>query len=230
MDLATIALDLGTLALATWRKFGFKGVYVKATTLMEDRWFDLRYGTDTSSKEKSVDPEVTNVTAADAIRYAPTRARHFHALMHDFGFPHGSVFVDVGCGKGKVLLMAMGYPFKRVVGVEFSSRLCNIARNNVERYCRKKSLSNMVAIHHCDIVDYDIKLDENVFYFYNPFNERVMTRVIDNIARSQHQYPRPIWLLYYNPISSCHELIANAGFDLTQKRDYLGKKVSVYQR
>jgi 16S rRNA G966 N2-methylase RsmD len=223
-------MELGTLVVGTWSRFGLKGVCAKATTLMADRWFDLRYGTDTSSKDKAVDPEVTSVTAADAIRYAPTRARHFHALMHELGFPHGSVFVDVGSGKGKVLLMAMGYPFKRVVGIEFSSRLCNIARSNIERYCHKKRLSNIVAIHHCDVVDYDIKADENVFYLYNPFNERVMTRFIDNIAKSQDQHPRPIWLLYYNPISSCHELIANAGFTLATKREYLGKKVNVYER
>ena len=192
-------MDLGTIVLATWCKFGLKGVYVKATTLMEDRWFDFRYGTDTSSKDKSVDPDVTSVTAVDAIRYAPTRARHFHALMTDFEFPYGSVFVDVGCGKGKVLIMAMGYPFKRVVGIEFSSRLSDIAKENVERYCGKKSLNNIAVIHHRDVVDYDIEPDENIFYLYNPFNERVMKRFIENIVKSQKQDPRPIWLVYYNP-------------------------------
>lgn len=223
-------MDLGTIVLATWSKFGLKGVYVKATTLMEDRWFDLRYGTDTSSKDKSVDPDVSTVTAVDAIRYAPTRARHFHALMNDLEFPHGSVFVDVGCGKGKVLIMAMGYSFKRVVGIEFSSRLCNIAKVNIERYCGKKLLNKIVEIHYCDIVDYDIGSDENIFYLYNPFNERVMKRFLANINKSHEQDPRPIWLIYYNPILSCQELITRARFGLMQKMEYLGKNVSVYER
>jgi predicted RNA methylase len=223
-------MDLGAIVLATWRKFGLKGVYAKATALMEDRWFDLRYGTDTSSKEKSVDPDVTSVTAVDGIRYAPTRARHFHALMNDLEFPHGSVFVDVGCGKGKVLIMAMAYPFKRVVGIEFSSRLSDMAKANVGRFCEKNALDNMAAIHHCDIVDYDIGPDENVFYLYNPFNDRVMKRFVEKIVESQKQDPRPIWMIYYSPIASCHRLVVNAKFELIKKMEYFGRNVAVYER
>jgi hypothetical protein len=35
----------------------------------------------------------------------------------------GFTFVDIGCGKGKVLLSAMALPFQHIIGVEFSSYL-----------------------------------------------------------------------------------------------------------
>src|SRR5713101_6823082 len=40
-------------------------------------------------------------------------------------------FVDIGCGKGRILLSALALPFRRIVGVEFSPVLCRIAEKNV---------------------------------------------------------------------------------------------------
>src|SRR5277367_3679731 len=40
------------------------------------------------------------------------------------------VFVDYGCGKGRVLLVATHFPFQRIVGVEFAPQLAEIAEQN----------------------------------------------------------------------------------------------------
>src|SRR6478752_3089102 len=43
-------------------------------------------------------------------------------------------FVDLGCGKGRVLLMASDYPFKRIIGVEFMPELHRAAQKNIVGY------------------------------------------------------------------------------------------------
>jgi tRNA1(Val) A37 N6-methylase TrmN6 len=46
--------------------------------------------------------------------------------------PH-DVFVDVGSGMGRVVLLAaMSYPFQRVLGVEISGRLHEVALRNLD--------------------------------------------------------------------------------------------------
>ena len=43
-------------------------------------------------------------------------------------------FVDLGSGKGRVLLMASDYPFQRIVGVEFMADLHRVAQKNITSY------------------------------------------------------------------------------------------------
>ena len=56
------------------------------------------------------------------------RLRPFRRLMRTLSLPPGSGFVDFGCGKGRVLLLAAGFGFARITGVEFAKELCDIAK------------------------------------------------------------------------------------------------------
>ena len=48
--------------------------------------------------------------------------------------------VDIGCGKGRVLMMAAEYPFRKVVGVELDPGLAEVARRNLSRVGRRRWL------------------------------------------------------------------------------------------
>ena len=43
-------------------------------------------------------------------------------------------FVDLGSGKGRTLLMASDYPFRRIIGVELLPSLHQIAQENLRQY------------------------------------------------------------------------------------------------
>jgi predicted RNA methylase len=46
---------------------------------------------------------------------------------------HGeTTFVDIGSGKGRALIIAAEYAFKRIIGVEYSPSLATICRRNLE--------------------------------------------------------------------------------------------------
>jgi 2-polyprenyl-3-methyl-5-hydroxy-6-metoxy-1,4-benzoquinol methylase len=47
-----------------------------------------------------------------------------------------ATFIDIGCGKGRVLLMAAEHGFRKIIGIDFAADLCLTARGNVEQYRR----------------------------------------------------------------------------------------------
>jgi len=104
----------------------------------------------------------------------------------------------MGSGKGRVLLMASMYNFKRITGVEISSRLYEIARNNVNIYEEKLKRPLNIEVVNEDALKYNIKNDENVFYFYKPFDNFVMETIIERIKKSLVEKPRKAWMIINN--------------------------------
>ena len=130
--------------------------------------------------------------------YDPTPWRALPRVLRRAALPvAGSIFVDFGCGKGRILLSALAQPFARVIGVEFSPYLCRIARNNLcsARLLRRRSADAQVVC--TDAVDFPIPEGPLLLYFSNPFNEEIMERVLDNIVGSYLCSPRPIYLVFY---------------------------------
>jgi SAM-dependent methyltransferase len=194
-------------------------------SIIEDYWFDIKYGVDTIRWVELDGLEIMSGNKARGGRYQPTRIRHFKKLMSNLSFPTGSVFVDFGSGKGRVLLMATQYDFKRVVGVEFSHDFCEESRKNLLSFKKKNKCYVDVNIIELDVVDYEIKDDENVFFLFSPFDEVVTAEVIKNIKISIKNNPRKIWLIYNNPV---HHSIVEENFMKLTDYVYAGTKFSVY--
>ena len=75
------------------------------------------------------------------------------------------LFVDLGCGKGRGLLLAKELGFGKIVGVEFSPSLAKIARRNVTRY-------KQISVVQGDASKYIFPPEPIVIYMYNPFWHR----------------------------------------------------------
>jgi tRNA G46 methylase TrmB len=113
-------------------------------------------------------------------------------------FSRTDVFADFGSGKGKMVFQAARYPFKRVIGIEISKSLHDIAQKNIQNTQKTFACENIDLIH-MDVLDYEIPDDLTIAYFFNPFVNEIFIRVIDNIHHSFLQAPRPIWIVYKNP-------------------------------
>jgi hypothetical protein len=167
-----------------------------------DYWFDVKYGTDTLRIEELEDGlDFWNESKLDAAGYGPTRMRVFRKLVQVLDLPRDGAFVDFGSGKARVLLMASEHGFKKAVGVEFSPHLCEVARRNIATYQAKFRRDTEFEIHECDAAEYAIKDDENVFFFYHPFDLEVMSKVLHNIVASWKAAPRKIWLIDHNHLA-----------------------------
>src|SRR5262249_37060190 len=86
------------------------------------------------------------------------------------------------------------------IGVEFSTKLHQIAVENIDRYRKgTHSISDIESI--CvDATAYPIPDEKAVYYFFNPFNEVVMAKVLGNIQKSINEHPRTVYISYCNPI------------------------------
>jgi SAM-dependent methyltransferase len=163
---------------------------------------DIHPGVETAVKVDLADLNVQDANFPFGSNYTPTPFSKFHELMQSL--PLGSyqdyTFIDFGAGKGRTLLLALEYGFRRIVGVEFASELCEVARKNVEAYIAAEQAPNRIEIECLDAAEYRIPEGPCVFYFFNPFNERVMEKVLVNIAGSLNAMPRPAVLIYLNPV------------------------------
>ena len=67
--------------------------------------------------------------------YQPTEPELFREMMGALPIElERFTFVDIGSGKGRTLLMASEFPFKRIVGVELMEELHRAAEENLRAY------------------------------------------------------------------------------------------------
>ena len=202
-----VSASLQTVSMS-WRREGLLLTARKIVSALRDPWFDLRHGTDTSGRVATAAMSLSSPNVEHAVDYEPTSHHELRVLLRRLDVPgrRGS-FVDFGCGKGRVLLLATEYGFDRVVGVEFSSQLAAIARANARRFC--SDASPEVVILDEDAARYRFRDDETVLFFFNPFRDAVMRQVLDNVYESLRRRNRQVWIIYSNP--RCRSLLESGG-------------------
>lgn len=137
--------------------------------------------------------------------YQPTEPGLFHemlaALEHEAGLNFSDfTFVDLGSGKGRTLLMAADYPFRRVVGVELLPSLHAIAQKNIAGYNSESQKCFAVESVCADARTFAQPDGPLVIYLFNPFPEPGLRRVIANLEQSLRRDPRCVVVLYHNPL------------------------------
>lgn len=211
------------------KKIKRDGVYnsvMQSCLRFENVWFDAIYGVDTY---RTIPLSALNISSPNidhGIQYQPILINHLKEILEILGPTPDDVLVDFGSGKGNVLLVSSTYPFKRVVGVEFSDRLCAIADKNVSKFRGPKQCK--IQINCIDAGDYLIKNDETIFYFFNPFDRVIMRKVLENINFSLSEYPRRVRIVYYNLRS--HDLESGLReFELVTDSTFHGIAFQIYQ-
>lgn len=124
------------------------------------------------------------------------------------------VLIDLGCGKGRVLVLAARYPFRRVVGVELSPELAHVARANLARAPRSCGEVEVVC---ADVKDYGLPDDVTIIYMYNPFRGEIFSRALAAIVESLERAPRRVTILYRSPFEH-DRLIGSGRFRLVRTR------------
>jgi len=137
--------------------------------------------------------------------YQPTEPALFHemlgALQQQAGVHFEDfTFVDLGSGKGRTLLMASDYPFRRMVGVELLSALHSIAQENLRQYKNESQKCFALEAVCADATSFALPNEPLVIYLFNPFPEVGLGRVIVNLEQSLRANPRAVYVLYHNPL------------------------------
>jgi predicted RNA methylase len=108
-------------------------------------------------------------------------------------------FVDLGAGKGLPLLLASKYSFKSITGVEYSRTLADAARMNIAAHQKQNGSKVRIQCVCGDAAEFQFPNEPTVVYLFNPFQGKVMDRVIANLETSLRAVPRDLWVIYANP-------------------------------
>jgi len=173
--------------------------------------FDLRYGVETSLV---VPVENLDVFCKEHVsRYQPINEKLFHQSFARLQIDHSQyAFIDYGSGKGKALILASMFPFRKIIGIEFSSALCSICEHNLGVLCSRKQQRERFEVICADARDYVLPAEPMVLFFYNPFRDVLMEAVILDITDSLRANPRPAWIVYCVPVHA-HYLERSGCFD-----------------
>jgi SAM-dependent methyltransferase len=184
------------LALAALRQEGW---WHTAADLLAEVLFDLRHGTETTLPREPEPGDSSTVALRDAVQYQGANPRVTRALLDALPpAARAARFVDFGCGKGRVLLLAAEAGFTQLTGVEFDPALAQAARWNLLRRARPGSTSRSEVLT-MDATRCAIPEEPAVLFFYNPFGGETLRQVVANIARRARASREPLWVVYLNP-------------------------------
>ena len=175
--------------------------------------FDRRHGTDTAGIVRLGALRIESPNRDLGVRYQPSDPDGFRSLVEALPVDlKDYVLVDLGSGKGRVLLLASEYPFRRVVGVEFAQELNEIAERNVALYGSARRRCGDVRTVTADAADYLLPEEPVVLYLYNPFAPEVLRRHLERNRDSLERGSRPVYVL----VTGARELVGvleAAGFE-----------------
>lgn len=163
--------------------------------------FDGRRGTDTSGMVMPWELRDRHNEPTDGNPYASLTSDRIRELIGAAPLVSGeTVFVDLGSGKGRVLLVAQEFPFKRIVGVEWSSELTAIARSNISLASGSGTPDDRFELLQMDAGAYEFPIAPLVLFLFNPFGEATMARVVASLTRTLAAHPRAVFVIYANPL------------------------------
>ena len=163
---------------------------------LETHPFDLRHGTDTSGCLGSAVLPPTSLSALFITGYIGIGPSALVEAIAALPIDHQRfTFVDLGCGKGRALLVASQFPFRRLLGVELAPELCRIAEANI---ATRPEWAKRISILEHDAATISLPDGPLIIFMFHPFFARILRRVLANLQRQLRRSPRETWLLYAN--------------------------------
>ncbi len=177
---------------------------------LHNRFWEWFYRVDTYGIIESDAPEFG--------RYEPTPYLLMNEILNRLDITPSDHYVDIGCGKGRSLILASQRKMAQVIGIDYDQNLINTADTNVSRLRR---LYSPVQLFCGQAQDFDYRHITKIF-MYNPFGPRILKEVIGLIEKTLADNPRDIKIAYANPQQS-HILLNSNWFeqyDAWQAQDF----------
>lgn len=168
--------------------------------MVRNRLFDIRYGVETHRVAGLAEQGVSPTEAAQGNNiYRPIWNSEFRRLMRALDVdPRRFTFVDLGSGKGKLMLLAARYGFAKVVGVEYAPGLHAAAIENIETFKKVSKRDAVITAINADARAFDLPQEPLVVIVFNPFGAEIARAVVEHIENDYRHNPREMYLIYMN--------------------------------
>lgn len=161
--------------------------------------YDCDYRVNTTAASVSLRNRLLG--AIIGIAYQPCDPSLFHHTLRALPIDYSQfAFIDFGSGKGRALLMASDYPFRRIIGVELLPDLHRAAQENVRKYRSESQRCLAIELQQGDAREFVFPSGPCVLFLFNPLPEPALMRVVANLRISLQQAPRPVYIVYHNPV------------------------------
>jgi 16S rRNA G966 N2-methylase RsmD len=185
-------------------------LYARLRRLVSETLFERRFGVQTAGR---IPLDDFGLAAENRVYYVPASWLTLRRALPRSAVTEHDVFIDFGSGMGRMVLEAATYPFKRVIGIELSEQLHDIAHDNIERNRHRLRCKDVVLVR-SDALGYQVPDDVTVVFFNNPFRDKIFAAVIQQLLDSIDRKPRTVRVIYYNPVED--PFLMRTGRFLTQ--------------
>jgi cyclopropane fatty-acyl-phospholipid synthase-like methyltransferase len=144
-------------------------------------------------------------------------------VLRNLSITQDDCAIDIGCGKGAVILTLARYPLSIVDGIEISENLASIARKNFRKVKNNKSI--IFCIDAMYFHDYD---KYTHVYMFNPFPGNVVAKVMKYLELSLMKRPRLVTIIYTHPCFS-DEITKSGRFKLVKVVNHFPHKCHIYE-
>jgi SAM-dependent methyltransferase len=182
----------------------------------------LKYGTNTFIPIELKDLTITNGDRKKASRYEAVSFYMLEKLLSAFQKVSGlTSIIDLGSGKGRVLMVAPHFGFTHITGIDFAKELCEQAIANMKEKETHFPGIKWKVINE-NVENYDIGNQDSVFFMFNPFTEDVLKSFLEKLDNSCHEFPRSIYFLYASP--QYQQLLLDNGYVIIYQQQMMHLK------
>jgi SAM-dependent methyltransferase len=160
---------------------------------MFERFWDRMHHVDTSGQIDLENIEVVGENRLLGNSFRSTSPRTFRLLAAFFPADRSNyTFIDVGCGKGRAVLLASQLGFNRVIGLEFSPWIAQVAKNNIRTFRGNRAGLGCSSIVIADALEYQLPNEPLMLYLYTPFQPELLDRFFDKVTETFDKNQKPI--------------------------------------
>ena len=164
------------------------------------RLFDLRHRVHTCGNVHLSQLTIASQNVPYGVFYQPTHPKLVFEVLSALDITYERyAFIDLGSGKGRVLLVASEFPFREVRGVEFSRELHEAACDNIRRYRSGSQKTRNVVSIHGDAIEFEFPASPFVLFLSNPFGPRVLLPILRRLRQAIAAWPRDVIIVYVTP-------------------------------
>ena len=160
---------------------------------------EKKYNINTTGADELKKLSKNGIDISHATIYMPISYLLLEEIFRQMPSTSKKHFLDIGCGKGRAVCVAVHEGYKKITGIDFSKQLCEDALANLQN-TKKEFPSIQYEIITKDAINFEIPTDVDCIFLFNPFDVVIMTAVVSNIMESVKEYPREIIVAYANPL------------------------------
>ncbi len=182
-----------------WHHCRTHGLAYSAAAFCRELLFDWRHGIETTTPMELHAQDIPHSARLDSVQYQGADPKLVCALLDTLARDRQhTTFVDYGCGKGRILLLAAKSGFRRIVGVEFSPKVSAVCHENLAKTSRYHGGAEF-KVHTMDAALFEPPAGPLVAFFYNPFSGATLEKVVQHLRKKAAQSPDSVTIVYVNP-------------------------------